>query len=69
MITLADGKYGVRNVNGLLYVYRHGEPWLTKQAEITGDNFVLALVQRIEELEEKLEDAKAGHEDYLSLNE
>jgi hypothetical protein len=46
-----DGKYEVSHENGLnLKVLRYGEEW----RDLSGDGFVLALVQRIEELEEQV---------------
>ena len=49
MVKVADGKYEVLHENGAgLRALRYGEPW----RDLTGDGLVLALVQRIEELEE-----------------
>jgi len=46
-------EYTVRHTNGLnLRAERNGEPWRT----LTGDFLVLALVQRIEELEKELKE-------------
>lgn len=43
------GKYEVRHTNGAnLVALRHGEPW----RNLTGDNLVMALVSRIEQLEQ-----------------
>jgi hypothetical protein len=50
LISLYDGKYQVKNNNGVLEVYRHGERWPEKEKQLIGDGFVLALVQEIEEL-------------------
>lgn len=50
-VTLLDGKYTVEHTNGANFkAYRHGssEVW----RDLTGDGLVLALVQRIAELEE-----------------
>lgn len=42
------GKYEVRHTNGAnLVALRHGEPW----RELTGDGLILAMAQRIEQLE------------------
>lgn len=50
-IILEDGKYTVRHENGTnFHALRYGEPW----QDLTGDGFILALVQRIEELEAQL---------------
>lgn len=47
-VTVNDGKYTVRHENGAnLRAERYGDPW----RDLTGDGLVLALVQRIEELE------------------
>ncbi len=54
LISLCGGKYSVKNNNGVLEVYRHGERWPEKEKQLIGDGFVLALVQEIEELKEKL---------------
>lgn len=51
-IILEDGKYTVLHENGInLRALRHGEPW----RELTGDGLVLAMAQRIEELQEQLQ--------------
>lgn len=48
-LKVCDGKYEyVRQPDFRAHVYRHGEEW----RDVTGDGFILALVQRIEELEE-----------------
>lgn len=50
-IELENGKYTVIHENGEnLRALRHGEHWVNR----TGDNLVLALVNRIEELEEQV---------------
>lgn len=42
------GKYEIRHTNGTnLVAFRHGEPW----RNFSGDGLILALVQRIEQLE------------------
>lgn len=47
----ADGKYEyVREPGFRAHVYRHGEEW----RDVTGDGFILSMIQRIEELEESL---------------
>jgi hypothetical protein len=47
-VVLQDGKYTVEHDNGTnFHALRYGEPW----RDLTGDGLVLALVQRIEELE------------------
>lgn len=51
-IVLENGKYTVLHENGVnLRALRHGEAW----RELTGDGLVLAMAQRIEELEEQLQ--------------
>ena len=55
-IELHDGKYIILNDNGVLKAYRHGDyltPW--READLVGDGLILALVQRVEELEDALE--------------
>ena len=55
LITLYAGKYHVKNNNGILEVYRHGERWPEKEKQLIGDGFVLALVQALETMKAKLE--------------
>lgn len=52
-ISLYDGKYEVVNNNGTLTIYRHGELWESAMDMYKGNGFVLALVQKIEELLDK----------------
>ena len=55
VITVADGKYEIRHADGRgLRALRYGEPW----RDLAGDNLVLALVQRIEELQAAREKAE-----------
>lgn len=49
-IRLKEGKYLVTNDNGSLTILRRGEDWPAAE-EIKHDKVVLALAQRIEELE------------------
>ena len=53
-ISLYAGKYGVINDNGRLHIFRHHERWIQKEGQYIGDGFVLALVQKIEDLQEEL---------------
>jgi len=53
-ISLYDDKYGVINDNGKLQIFRHHERWIQKEDQYIGDGFVLALVQKIEDLQEEL---------------
>lgn len=46
--TIKAGIYEITNDNGILSATRHGEAW---DRDLKGDNLVLALVHRIEELE------------------
>lgn len=62
-VAVADGKYRVTFVRGKLTAYRYDEIW----RDLTGDNLVLALAQRIEELEKQLNEVSrqldtAGHD-------
>lgn len=59
-IELEDGKYAVINENGRLRTFRHGEPWPGMDNYLVGMGFVLALVQEIEELRDKLRDIEEG---------
>ena len=46
---LYDGKYEIKEMlDGSLLVYRHGELW----RDITGDGFILSLIQKAEVLDE-----------------
>jgi len=52
-ITVAEGKYTVTHDDGAnLKALRYGEEW----RDLVGDGLVLALVQEIERLQEKIED-------------
>src|SRR5574343_476489 len=57
LIQLYDGKYSVKNNNGILEVYRHGERCPEKEKQLIGDGFVLSLVQQIEKMKELGKDA------------
>lgn len=64
-IHLQDGKYTVQHENGANFkALRYGEEW----RDLTGDGLVLALVQRIEELQHEIEDINYRHWE-LSLGE
>lgn len=52
-------KYEITNNNGILSVTRNGEQW---NRSLVGDKFVLALVERIEELETKTKEQKRDEE-------
>lgn len=54
MIELYDGKYCVQNDKGLLKIYRNGQSWKIKEEQMIGDSFVLALVQKIEDLQNEI---------------
>lgn len=54
MISTADGKYKSKFEDGKITVLRHDKPWPEKDKDLIGDGYVLSLVQRIEELEEVL---------------
>lgn len=59
-IELQGGKYTVEHNNGTDFkAFRNGcgEVW----RDLTGDGLVLALVQRIEELQEQIEDIEHRH--------
>ena len=55
LLNVKIGRYNViQNNDGSLSAKRNGEQW----RDLTGDNLVLALTQRIEELENVIEEAK-----------
>lgn len=51
-VDLEDGKYTYINDNGKQQVLRYGFPW--KEKELAGANFILAMGQKIEELQDEL---------------
>jgi len=54
-LELADGKYTViLHDNYSLEALRHGEPW----RDLTGDNLVYFMMQKILDLQKQLEDKK-----------
>ncbi len=54
-VTLVDGKYIVSHDNGYNFkALRYGKKW----RDLTGDGLILALVHKIEELEDQIEKAK-----------
>jgi hypothetical protein len=56
-VTVYDGKYRyVMHQDGKTEVFRHGEPW---NRDVTGDGFVLALVQEVDELRKKVKELEA----------
>lgn len=60
--TFGDGKYEyVRQPDFKAHVYRHGEEW----RDVTGDGLILAMVQRVEELEECLGEMLDQHDNGL----
>lgn len=55
-IKLEDGKYTVHHNNGRIEVDRYSDPnW----RNCTGDGFVLALIQKIEDLHETIDDLRS----------
>ena len=56
LISLSEGKYHVENNNGILKAYRNNEPWNEMTESLIGNKFVLSLVNKIEELEEIIDD-------------
>lgn len=64
-VTLLDGKYTVEHTNGTnfkAYHYGSSEVW----RDLTGDGLVLALVQKIEELDFQL---RCLHENFFSCGD
>ena len=54
-VSVENGKYTiVQNASGELYALRHGEKW----RDLCGDGMVYALAAEIENLRQKIEDAK-----------
>ena len=51
VIKLNEGKYEYVFENGVQTIKRHGEDW----RNVTGDNFLLAMAMRIDELEKELD--------------
>ena len=54
---LYDGKYQVYHENGILTATRYNEPWEAGDKALIGDGLSLAMIQRIEELEDALQNA------------
>ena len=55
-IDLADNKYAVAWEDGKFFVWRHHERWPEKEKELIGDGFVLALLQKVEDQQEMIND-------------
>lgn len=56
-VTVGDGKYRyARTRHGDVYVFRHGEPWEARQADIIGDKFVYCLAAELQEARTELFD-------------
>jgi len=53
-IKLSDGKYEITNNNGDLNFYRYGEYWESATETLKYYGVVLSLIEKIEELETKL---------------
>lgn len=68
VIELEDGKYVYTFLNGVQNITRNGTDWRNE----TGDGFILAMAQRIQDLEFKIEndlqDATDIIEDVVSKN-
>mgnify|MGYP003643767169 CR=1 FL=1 len=64
-IKLCDGKYTYINDEKGQRALRYGEPW----RDIIGDGFVLAMAQRIEELEEQLDELQLEHRVEMEHND
>ena len=63
-IKLEDGKYEYTFDKGIQMIKRYGQDWRDE----TGDSVLLAMAQRIQELETGLEDAIYVIEDVVSKN-
>lgn len=68
-INLDNGKYTVTNDNGLLKFNRYGEEWTSGNNAYSYSGLVLALVHRVEELEETIQDMLYALKPELSLQE
>lgn len=65
-ITLNGGKYSIENNNGLLSFKRRGEAWPAAD-DLQHAGVVLALVQRVEELEDRVGATPSQvHDDFLT---
>lgn len=53
-IELCDGKYSVINNNGILKTFRYGGSWDSMDYDLIGNSFVLALIHKIEDLQDML---------------
>lgn len=61
-IVLDGGKYSIFNVNGILTFERYGEAWPAANSDLGHSGVVLAMAQRIEELETQLAQSKDNFE-------
>ena len=60
-----DGKYGITLTDGRMKFFRHGEPWPAGQRAFQFVGMVLAMVYRVQELEDRVSQLEAdlrGHE-------
>jgi hypothetical protein len=52
---MGNPKYTLmRDQYGQIRALRHGEPWYAKNVDLLGDNLTAALLNRIDELEDKV---------------
>jgi hypothetical protein len=53
---VADGKYRLERCpeTYILWAYRQGEPWTAKTDSLVGDKLIHALLDKIDQLEDKL---------------
>jgi hypothetical protein len=61
-IVTGDGKYVTIDQDGILRVFRNGAFDVWRGPDLVGDGYVLSLVQKIEDLEEKAANRAAVHE-------
>ena len=52
-VELSEGEYVITENEGELVVYRNSQHW--REDDLIGDNLFLALVQRVQELEDDLD--------------
>lgn len=55
---LYDGKYEVRQINGLIQTKRNGEEWKVMNDSLVGNGFVLDIIQELEEKEKIIRNLK-----------
>ena len=57
-IELKEGKYHVKNNNGIMNTKRNGEAWSEMDNNLIGSSFTLSLVEKIEYLQQQIDNMK-----------